>query len=380
MRVLVRVVVVAAAVLVSSVAAAAEPLRPHLVIRFGSEVGHPGENVTVEVASLDGAGAPVDAPVVVDVDAGKATAPQRVGSGLYRSTVAVPTQLPVSRSLLVLARAGALSAEASLRLAPGPAATLRLDGPPGCSEDAEACRIDVAAADAYGNPAAEVPDASAELGRVSPAGAAEPGHWVVIYHAPRVDRERTEHVTVELGKAKAVHALKLSPASTRVGLTPLLGAVRENAHLGFAAGGQVLVEGGVGSGWRMGAGVEGSWWSVSFSDDVSGLHVSTDRSSLSAAFFVQAERPLAGHGVFTVSVGGGAVRVDSTAHVEGQPGVSDAGWAPTARGTAALGYRFGRAMPFLEFRGAWVGDAHLVTDPGARWPLFLQLGFRLDVR
>jgi hypothetical protein len=28
---------------------------------------------------------------------------------------------------------------------------------------------------------------------------------------------------------------------------------------------------------------------------------------------------------------------------------------------------------------AWVGDAHLVTDPGAQWPLFLQLGYRLDV-
>lgn len=380
MRVLVRAAAVFLVILLSRVAAGAEPLRPHLVIRFGADIGHPGETVTVEVASLDGVGAPVDAPVSVDVEAGRATPPQRSGPGVYRSSITVPTQLPVSRTLLVLARAGALSADASLRLAPGPAATLRLDGPAGCSEDAETCRIDVIAADAHGNAAAEVPDVSAELGRISAAGAADPGHWVVIYHPPRVDRERSDRVTVELGKLKAVHSMRLAPASTRLAIAPLLGAVREQAHLGFAAGGQVLAEGGIGAGWLMGAGIEGSWWSVSQASDVGGLHVSTDRSELAASFFVQAERPLGGRTIATFSLGGGAVRVNSTAHVQGQPGVSDSGWAPLARGTAALGYRFGRGMPFLEFRGTWVGDAHLVTEPGAKWPLFLQLGYRLDVR
>ncbi len=380
MRVLVRAVALWVIVLASGVAAAAEPLRAHLVIRFGSEVGHPGETVTIEVASLDANGAAVDAPVSVDVEAGKAGPTQRAGPGLYRASLTVPTQLPASRSLLVLARAGALSADASLRLVPGPAATLRLDGPPGCTEDAEACRIDVIAADAYGNPAAETPETSAELGRIFSAGVAEPGHWVVIYHPPRVDRERTDRVTVQVGKLKAFHEFRLAPASTRLGVAPLLGAVREEGHLGFAAGGQVLVETAVGSGWLMGAGLEGSWWGLSHGTDVSGIHVSTDRSELAGAFFVQAERPLAGRTMATLSLGGGAVRVNTTAHVQGQPGVSDSGWAPMARGTVALGYRVGRVMPFLEFRGAWVGDAHLVTDPGAKWPLFLQLGFRLDVR
>jgi len=380
MRVLVRAAALSVIILMSRQAAAAEPLRPRLVIRFGSEVGRPGEAVTVEVASLDGAGAPLDAAVTVDVEAGKATPPQRTGPGLYRSTLTVPTRLPASRTLLVLARAGALSADASLRLAPGPATTLRLEGPGSCSEDAEACRIDVIAADAYGNPAAEVPEANAELGRISAAGAAEPGRWVIIYHSPRVDREQTDRVTVEMGKLKAIHAMRLAPASTRLGIAPLLGAVSEKGHLGFTAGGQVLAEGAVGTGWLMGAGLEGSWWSVSHSAQAAGLDVKTDRSELAAAFFVQAERPLAGRTIATFSLGGGAVRVNGTAHVQGQPGVSDSGWAPMARGTAALGYRLGRAMPFLEFRGAWVGDAHLVTDPGAKWPLFLQLGFRLDVR
>ncbi len=379
MRFLVGAVAVTALVLAGRPAAAADALRPHLVIRFGSEVGRPGETVSIEVASLDAAGAPVDAPVTVDVETGKAAPTQRTGTGMYRSSVTVPTQLPVSRTLLVLARAGTLAADASLRLAPGPAATMRLEGPPGCSEDAEACRIDVYAADAYGNAAAEAPDASAELGRIVQAGAAEPGHWVVIYHAPRVDLEKTDRVTVRLGTLERVQEMRLTPASTRFALAPLLGAVREDGHLGLAAGGQVLAVGAVGSGWLMGAGLEGSWSSVSDKRQVDTLDVKTDRSELVAAFFVQAEHPLSGRTIVALSLGGGAVRVDTTAHVEGQPGVSDSGWAPTVRGTVALGYRIGRSLPFLELRGAWVGDAHLVTDPGAKWPLFLQLGYRLDV-
>jgi hypothetical protein len=378
MRVLVRVVLVSAAVLVSRLAAAAD-LRPRLVITFGSEVGHPGESVNVDVASLDASGAPADAQVAIDADLGKLTPPQRISPGVYRASIAIPTKLPQSRTLLVLAHAGALSAAASLRLGPNPAATMKVDGPNTCSQDAEACRLDVTAADSYGNPAVEVPDATAELGRISPAGTAEPGRWVIIYHPPRLDRERTERVTVALGTLKAVHEMKLPGSSTRLGFAPLLGAVRQDSHNGFSAAGQVVGLRAVGSGWLVGAGAEGAWWSGSQSSTASGLQVSTDRSQIAVGLFVQAERPFTGGVVTAFSVGGGAARIDSTEHVEGQPGVSDSGWAPTARGTAMLGYRFGFGTPFLEGRVAWVGDAHLVTDPGAQWPLFLQLGYRLDV-
>jgi hypothetical protein len=379
MRVLVRVVVVSAVVLASRLAVAAE-LRPRLVISFGSEVGRPGESVTIDVASLDGSGAPVDAQVAIDVDLGKIAPPQRVSPGVYRASVTIPTRLPQSRTLLVLAHAGALSADASLRLVPAPVVNMRLDGPAICRQDAEACRLDVISSDSYGNPAAEVPDATAELGRISPAGMAEPGHWVLIYHPPRLDRERTERVTVELGTQKAVHEMKLPGSSTKIGFAPLLGGVRQESHYGFSAGGQVLGLRAVGSGWLVGAGAEGSWWTVSRSSSVSGLRVSTDRSQLGVGLFVQAERSLGGGAVTALSVGGGAVRVSSNAHVEGQPGVSDTGWAPMARATAMIGYRFGFGTPFLEGRAGWVGDAHLVTDPGTQYPLFLQLGYRLDVR
>lgn len=378
MRLPVRAVAVSVIALLSRAAGGAEAFRPHLVIQFGGEVGRAGESVTVDIASLDGAGKPVDAPVAVDVDVGKASTPQRIATGVYRSTLSIPPQLPATRSLLLLARAGALSTDASLRLVPGPAATVHLDGPPSCSEDAETCRIDVTADDAYGNPAAEVPDATAELGRVSAAGSVEPGHWVIIYHAPRVDREKVDKITVGIGKQRAVHSFKLVPSSTRLGFAPLVGVVRQDGRTGFTAGGQVLGQRALAEGWLVGAGVEGSWWSVSYSAE------KTDTSQLAVGLFVQAERPLVGRTVATLSLGGGAARMSATNHVPGQPGVSDAGWVPTARGAAALGYRFPVGMPFLEVRSAWVGNAHLVTDPvgtsKARWPLFLQLGYRLDVR
>ncbi len=46
----------------------------------------------------------------------------------------------------------------------------------------------------------------------------------------------------------------------------------------------------------------------------------------------------------------------------------------------AIGYRTRAGMPFAEVRATWEGDARLATDEGAKWPLFLLLGYRFDVR
>ncbi len=54
--------------------------------------------------------------------------------------------------------------------------------------------------------------------------------------------------------------------------------------------------------------------------------------------------------------------------------------APTAFAAAGLGYDASFGMPFLELRGAWVGDPKLATDTGSRSPLFLLLGYRFHVR
>lgn len=376
-----RAVLALAAVLSAEIAVGADVPRPKMRLHLGAEPPvQPGQVVPVEIRLLDDAGAPVDAPVTLDVDAGKASPAERAERGVYRASLAVPRRLPSTRSIVVLARAGQSSVEVSLALAPGQAAALHLDGPAVCPEDAEACRIDVAAEDADGNPAAEIPSGSAELGRVLPAGWAEPGHWAIAYGPPRVDREATDRVTVELGKLRAIHELRLTPTRARFGFAPSAGLARQGSRTGFAAAAQVLGERRVGLGWLLGAGLEATWWSVSHGATASGLRVRTDRSQLGLGFVVTAARPVAGRLTAMFTVSGGAARVTSTDHVQGQPGVTDAGWAPSAALSAGLGLRFGAGMPFVEARQAWVGDAHLLTDPGAKWPLILLAGFRLDVR
>lgn len=381
MAIAVRAFMLVAAVLAAGRAPAAEVARPKMrVLLLAEPPVQPGQAVPVEIRLADDAGAPVDGQVSLDVDAGKASAPERVSAGLYRGTITTPRHIPSTRSLVVLARAGQSALETALTLAPGPASTLHVDGPASCPEDVEACRIDIVAADADGNPAAEIPSGDADLGRVSMAGFAEPGRWVIVYHPPRVDRERTDRVTVELGPLRAAHALKLSPAGTLLGFSPAMGAVRVGGRTGFAAGGQLVAARRLASGWRVGAGLSAWWWSVSREETASGLRVSTDRSQLGGELLLLAERPVLGRLTATVKLGGGAVRVGTTDHVQGQPGVDDSGFAPEVSASAGLGWRLAFGMPFVEARSAWVGDAHLVTAPGDQWPLFLLAGFRLDVR
>ncbi len=376
-----RILVVAVlASLAAGRAAGADVPRPKMRLHLGVEPPvRAGLLVPVEIRLLDDAGSPVDATVSLDVDVGKVTPPVRAALGVYTATITVPRRLPRVHSMLILARAGQSSIETGLDLAPGPAASIRVEGPPVCSEDAESCAIDVAAEDADGNPAAEVPFGKADRGRVLPAGWAEDGRWVLVYQPPRVDREVTDRVAIELGSQRATHDFRLSPSRARLSFAPVLGAVRQDGHTGFAAAAQALGTRRVGGGWSLGAGLEVNWWSVSQRGQAAGLDLSTDRSELGGALLLVAERPLAGQLTASFTLGGGAVHVTSTNHVQGQPGVTDSGWAPMAEAALALGYRFRFFMPFVDVRQAWVGDAHLLTDPGAKWPLFLRAGFRLDV-
>jgi hypothetical protein len=378
MRIFLAVVL---ALLVGESAAGAEPERPKMRFHLGVEPPvQPGQLVPVEIRLLDDNGAPIDGSVSLDLDVGKATPPTRSELGVYRSTISVPRRLPSRRSMDILARSGMSSVETSLDLVPGPAATLHVDGPATCPEDSEACAIDVSAEDADGNPAAEIPSGKASVGRVLPAGWAEAGRWVIVYQPPHVEREVTDRVTIELGKQLATHELRISPSRAHLAFAPAVGYVRQGGRSGFAAAAQAMGTRRVGGGWSIGAGLELQWWSVSHGARASGRKVSVDRSQLGAGLLFVAERPLVGALTASVLLGGGAVRATSTNHVQGQPGITDSGWAPTASAGVALGYRLRFFLPFVEVRQAWVGDAHLLTDPGARWPLFLQAGFRLDVR
>jgi len=360
-------------------AAAADPPAARLIVRFEPTLARPGDTVQVQVTSFDVTGAPADlmVPLAVDVDAGKISAPEWRGPGVYVALLTVPRRLPVSRSILVLARSGAISREAALALAPGPAAVLHLDGPSECPASAEVCRLDVSAEDEFGNGADEVPTGKAERGKVLPPSSAGGGRWVLGYRPAHVERDADDLITVELGTLRAEHRLQLLAERLRFDLVPRLGLAREDARFRPAAGAQALLERLLSSGWLLGAGLEGAWWSASRSEAAGSR---SDRTQLALGVLGLAERRVSRRILAGISAGGGVAQVTNTDHVPGQPNVSANGWVPTVWGAAMLGYESSVGTPFVELRAQWVGDAHLVTtDGGSKAPLLVFVGYRFHV-
>jgi hypothetical protein len=364
-------------------AAGAEPAPARPQVQFSSRPAVAGEQIEVLVSTQDAAGNPLDGPVSIDADAGKVSPPERLGPGQYRAVLSVPRKLPTSGSILFLVRGSGRTAEASLPVAAAAPATLRVVGPPACAGEATACRIEVEARDAYGNGLAEAPRATAALGRLSAPAAEGSGRWVLLYRPPHVERGEEDRVVVELGPLRAEHRIGVTPQRLRLGGAPRVGLVSQGGRLGLAVGAEVLGERLLRSGWLVGAGLEGSWWSTSRSATVPAdpdpLRVDIDRSQLAFGVLGLAEHPLGGPILGTLRLGVGAVRVTGVAHVTGQPDVTASGWAPAASAAVAVGFRSRVGMPFAELRATWEGDAHLTTDAGAKWPLFLLLGYRFDV-
>lgn len=364
---------------VAGAAAAADPPAARLIVHFEPAVARPGDSVQVQVTSFDVTGAPADlaVPLAIDADAGKVTIPERQGPGVYGALLTVPRRLPVSRSILVLARSGAISREAALALAPGPAAVLHVDGPSECPVSAEVCRLDVSAEDEAGNGADEVPAGKAERGKVLPPSSAGGGRWVIGYRPAQVERDADDVITVELGTLRAEHRLQLLAERLRLDLAPRLGLARQDARARPAVGAQALFERLLSSGWLLGAGLEGSWWSASRSEAAGSR---SDRNQLALGVLGLSERRVSRRILAGISAGGGLAQVTNTDHVPGQPNVSAGGWVPTLWGAAMLGYESSVGTPFVELRAQWVGDAHLVTtDGGSKAPLLVFVGYRFHV-
>jgi hypothetical protein len=366
-------------------AAEVERGRPRLRVRFASQPGVAGDAVAVEVNALGVGGGLVDAEgVAVFADAGKVGPAERVATGTYRFTLAIPRQLPGTGVITVVARAGALHGEATLGVVAGPAAAVRIEGPSACQEGGEGCRLEVSALDAYGNPATEIPTLRAARGEVSPASSSQAGRWVATYRPPPVVLDAEDEVSVVLGPVRAAHRLRVAPARAELGFAGRAGAALQDGRLGVAVGGGAFALRRLASAWLLGGGVEVEWWAEGRSGAAEGpsssVHFTADRSQLLLAAVALAERPVTDRLLLWASAGGGVARVTSTTRLAGSPSVSEVGWAPAATGAAALGVHALGGVPFLEARVAWVGDPHLDTLRGSVAPLFLQLGYRLDAR
>jgi hypothetical protein len=344
-----------------------------------------GERLEVSLWILGAGGLPVDGEVALDCDLGEVGPVVQVGPGRYRASLTAPRVIPGTRSLLLLARAGGSSAEATLPLSAGPAASIVLSGPAAARADgASSVWLEAILYDAFGNAAEDVPAGSARLGQVRPARSTGPGRWELEYVPGRHLDEAVDLVAVGAGSARATHRLRLTAPRSWGALAPWAGVVSaQGTGAAFAAGADAAWW------WRgtpgaLGVGVHAAWWRLDDADRVAlpggAAALAGTRSYVPVTAALAWGHRLGGRAEAWLAAGAGAAHVSASQRLAGQPAISEAGWGPAATAGAALGVRAWRGLPFVEVRGVWIGDADLVTVSGPSRAVLLLAGYRFDAR
>lgn len=352
-----------------------------LELSFEAAGAHPGDEVLLVVRVRGADGRARDAALAVEVDAGAAAAPLRVSPGVYTCRVTAPTTLGARASVVAVATAEGAAASAALPLRPGPARDIALDVPADLAADGERHPIWIAVTDAHGNPVADEPRVAAGRGAIAepvPLGA---GRWLAEYRAPRSAWAGEDVVRASAGAASASRALPLRPVPAVLTLSPRAGVM-------LGGGGPALALGADAATWAASAPVAlgvvaaVAWWGVR-EDGIAwapraGLDLRAERSALPLTLSLAAQAALGTRGTATLSIGGGAARVASSARLAGQPELTESAWAPAATAGLELAFRTRLGAPFAEVRGYWLGDPRLDTVRGAAWPLLLSAGVRFD--
>lgn len=345
-------------------------------IAFDVERGRPGGTALVRARLRDAAGRAVDAPLHVEADGGTVEAPVRVGQGLYTARVALPTVLNGKRSLLVVAAAGRGSASATLPLAPGPAAELRVETPSDLSADGAAHPLWIGVSDEHGNPSAETPTIEARRGSVGKPVQLVAGGWMFHYRPPRDTRAGEDVVRVKAGGATTAAVLRLAPMKPRVSVGARGGVV-------VGTGGPSAAFGVEAAAWpwaRLGVVLSAAWWSAASDRSVPGpggaLQLRSTRAWLPVSLSAVSRHPLGKRVMASFSLGGGGAVVTSRTTLAGQPAVSEAGLAPVAAAGAELALRMRVGEALVGVQGNWIGDPHLDTLRGSAWPVAALVGYR----
>jgi hypothetical protein len=348
-------------------------------ISFDVETGQAGETAGLRARLRDAAGRAVDAPLRIESDGGTVGEPVRIGKGSYTARVDLPAVLGGRQSLLVTASAGQGWASATLPLAPGPVASLRVQPPTALAADGGDYPLWIGVFDAHGNPSAEAPRAEVRRGSVGePAGLA-PGWWMIRYRPPRDARRGEDVLQVAAGPATA---------STTLQLAPMVPVIWIGARGGVVLGtdGPAPAVGGEASSWLelgpldMGLVLGATWWSAESHRLVraSGrdLDLRSRRAWLPVTLSAASRHALGARVVATLSAGGGGALVTSRTTLADQPAVSEAGWAPIASAGVELALPMRTGEPFAAVQGAWIGDPHLDTLRGATRSISLFAGYR----
>ncbi len=362
--------------------AAAAPEVTQLDLAFDAQEGKAGGQVELTARLKDQAGRARDAALRVDVDAGTVAKPVRVSLGVYTARITLPAALGGRRSLLVVAAAGQAAASATLPLASGPAASIKVEPPADLTADGANHPLWINVTDAHGNPSDERPRVSAvsgTLGEPTPIG---PGEWMVDYQPPRRSSEGVEQVQVRAGTAIASTPLRLAPVPALFTVAPRAGVV-----LGLA-GGPGLALGAEAGAWapvgplNLGLLLAIDWWGAK---DKTGLRAPAGTIDLESSHMwipitlsLASRHPLGDRATVTFSLGGGATLVTTRAELPGQPKITESAWTPTALAGVSISMRTRFGAPFAELRGGWLGDPGLDTFRDSAFPVMFLLGSRFD--
>jgi len=356
-----------------------------LRIEFDRPTAAPGDPkpVTVTVQARDAAGNLTDAEVAIESDLGGIGELVRVEQGVYRAPLQVAPALRGDRSITLEARAGAISSQAVLPLAPGPSESVSIVAPESVPADGRTVRqVSVEVLDAFGNPVEDeklaTESALAELG--APLNVA-PGRWIFSYRARRVQRDDDDVVTVRAGTVTATRTILLVAPTPRVSIASLVGGVLQSGSFGFALAGDVAVWTRLGS-EQVGLALDAAWWSLSSSGSTStatgSFGYGDKRNYVPVVLYLAWRRPVGASSMLWVMAGGGAAWVEASSSLSGQTTVSQSGWAPAVSVAASYGMRAGPGFPFVELRGGWIGNPSLGTLSGSAVPVLLFLGYRFD--
>jgi hypothetical protein len=289
-------------------------------------------------------------------------------------------------AFVVAAQAGRAVATATFPIAASAAALVRVSPHGPIRVDASTRGqfeiFDVEVVDSLGNPVGDVPVGSGGRGEFRGAIPVSPGRWALPYRPPPVKESTSEKVVVTAGAASTTVDLDLVARRVRV----WLGLKTGIAVAGGSLGPMVGAEAGAWSSFgrtQLGLVLDVGWWTLSRTSTATvggaDLAYKSTQAYVPILLSVAWRTPFADRWMVGASAGGGGGVVSSSAQLEGQPSVSESGFAPAASGSLSVGPRVGPGFLFLEARGTWIGDPKLSTWSGSSFSFLGLLGYRFDV-
>jgi hypothetical protein len=345
-----------------------------------------GGPVEVTFTIRDRAGNPVDAPLEARASLGALSPPERVGAGLYRTALALPTERGGRTVATVEARAGEAAARLDVALAAAPAAAVRLDAPPGpvVADGRRVAPVVVAVVDRFGNVLADAaPRLDADDGSLSAGERGDDGRWTFRYRPDRRLEPGESTLRAAAATARVEARVALAPPRPWIWLAPRAGFAASSAGTGAAAGLSAEAWGRF-AGEALGASVDVTRARLSRTSatDLGGAAVRL-ASTLDLTAVVAGigwYRPLAARAALWLGAGAGVSFLSASTALAGQPTDSASGAAARAELSLAGGYRVPAGFLFVEARGGIDAPRHLATFAGALTTLALSVGYRWDAR